>query len=85
MFAAMTPRLLLLAFVLAACTRASSAPTPAAAYPTSYETIITGGKIVDGTGNPWFYGDVGIAGGRIARITPAGRDVRSSARLPRFN
>jgi N-acyl-D-amino-acid deacylase len=37
-----------------------------------YDSILTGGRIVDGTGNPWFYGDVAIRGGRIARIAPAG-------------
>src|SRR4029079_2698614 len=52
---------------------------PAASYPSSYETIITGGKIIDGTGNAWVYGDVGIAGGRIARITPPGMLARASA------
>ena len=75
MFAAM--RLFILAFALAACTRPSSAPAPA--YPASYETVITGGKIVDGTGNPWFYGDVGIVGDRIARIAPAGMLTRVPA------
>jgi len=59
----------LLSIALAACSRASTAPSPA---PSSYETVITGGKIVDGTGNAWFYGDVGIVGDRIARIAPAG-------------
>jgi dihydroorotase/N-acyl-D-amino-acid deacylase len=79
MFAAMR-HLPLLALALAACARPSSAPTPAgASYPSSYETIITGGKIVDGTGNPWIYGDVGIAGGRIARITPPGMLARAQA------
>jgi dihydroorotase/N-acyl-D-amino-acid deacylase len=39
---------------------------------TSYDTILTGGRIVDGTGNPWFYGDLAIHGGRIARIAPPG-------------
>ena len=29
---------------------------------------IKGGKIVDGTGNPYFYGDVGINNGRITEI-----------------
>jgi N-acyl-D-amino-acid deacylase len=70
MFARMRP--LVLVFALVACTRASTTPASGRSYPASYETVITGGKIVDGTGNPWFYGDVGIAAGRIARITPAG-------------
>jgi len=62
-------RYLFLTLALAGCARASTAPSPA---PSSFETVITGGKIVDGTGNAWFYGDVGIVGDRIARITPAG-------------
>jgi len=33
-----------------------------------YDLIISSGRIVDGTGNPWFYGDVGIRGDRIRRI-----------------
>jgi len=28
-----------------------------------YDIIIKNGKIVDGTGNPWFYGDIGIKDG----------------------
>ncbi len=38
----------------------------------SYDVILAGGKIVDGTGNAWFYGDVAISGNRIAKITGAG-------------
>ena len=34
----------------------------------SYDVLIRGGQIVDGTGNPWFHGDIGIRGGRIATI-----------------
>ncbi len=34
--------------------------------------LITGGKIVDGTGNPWFFGDLLIEDDRIAAIAPAG-------------
>ena len=34
--------------------------------------MIDNGKIVDGTGNPWFYGDIAISGDHIARVTPAG-------------
>ena len=69
-----------LLFVLsfAACTRGPSpAPSPAASG--SYETIISGGKIIDGTGNAWVYGDIGIAAGRIARITPPGMLARAQA------
>lgn len=29
------------------------------------DILITGGKILDGSGNPWYYGDVGIKGDRI--------------------
>ena len=77
MFGHMRPTLLL-ALGLAACARPnSSAPTPAAA--SSYETIITGGKIIDGTGNAWVYGDIGLSGGRIARITPPGMLPRAQA------
>ena len=37
------------------------------------DVLIRGGKIVDGTGNPWFYGDIAIAGDRIAEVAPPGR------------
>ena len=33
-----------------------------------FDVVITGGKIVDGTGNPWFVGDVGVRGGVIAAV-----------------
>jgi dihydroorotase/N-acyl-D-amino-acid deacylase len=42
-----------------------------------YDTIIRGGKIVDGSGNPWFYGDVGIIGDRVAFIGHAAPDVKA--------
>ena len=38
----------------------------------SYDLILTGGRVVDGTGAAWFYGDVAILGDRIARVAPAG-------------
>jgi len=46
-----------------------------------YDIVLLGGKIVDGTGNAWFYGDLGIRGDRIARITPAGLLDSVPARL----
>lgn len=42
--------------------------SPRAEQPAQYDVLITGGRIVDGSGNPWFRGDVAIKDGRIARI-----------------
>jgi dihydroorotase/N-acyl-D-amino-acid deacylase len=47
---------------------------------TPYDTILTGGRIVDGTGNAWFYGDLAIQGGKIARIAPPGVLRNASAK-----
>lgn len=33
-----------------------------------FDTVITNGHIVDGTGSPWYSGDIGIRDGRIAAI-----------------
>ncbi len=33
-----------------------------------FDILIIRGKIVDGTGNPWFYGDIGIIGETIAEV-----------------
>jgi dihydroorotase/N-acyl-D-amino-acid deacylase len=43
-----------------------------AAFAQTYDSILTGGRVVDGTGNAWFYGDLAIKEGRIARIAPPG-------------
>jgi N-acyl-D-amino-acid deacylase len=47
-------------------------PAAVSPVPAEYDLVIANGRIVDGTGNPWFYGDIGIAGDRIARVAPAG-------------
>ena len=36
------------------------------------DKLIRGGRIIDGTGNPWFYGDVAIAGEQVVEVAPAG-------------
>jgi N-acyl-D-amino-acid deacylase len=36
------------------------------------DVILANGKIIDGCGNPWFWGDLAIRGGRIASIAPSG-------------
>lgn len=33
-----------------------------------YDVLIRGGKIVDGSGAPWYYGDVGIRRGKVAKL-----------------
>jgi N-acyl-D-amino-acid deacylase len=44
-----------------------------------YDVLITGGRIVDGTGAPWFTGDLALAGDRIVAIGHlAGRPARQT-------
>jgi N-acyl-D-amino-acid deacylase len=40
--------------------------------PTRFDVVIANGRIVDGTGAPWYRADVGIAGDRIAAIGALG-------------
>lgn len=39
---------------------------------TTPDLVIANGRIVDGCGNPWYYGDVAVRGDRIAAIGAAG-------------
>jgi N-acyl-D-amino-acid deacylase len=43
----------------------------------NYDILIKNGKIIDGTGNNWFYGNVAISNGKIIAV---GRDVNGSAK-----
>ncbi|HUJ32232.1 MAG TPA: D-aminoacylase [Candidatus Acidoferrum sp.] len=52
--------------VLTFAPRPSEAKHPADS--TSFDLVIRNGHIVDGTGSPWYSGDVGIRDGRIAAI-----------------
>src|SRR3712207_246448 len=66
---------------LAACTSAVRAgresPDPA------YDLVIENGRVVDGTGAAWFYGDVAIRSDRIARVARRGtlRNAPARSRL----
>jgi len=56
------------------------------AQTTAYDVLIRGGHVVDGTGNPWFAGDVAIKNGRIAAVgrlsnATASRIVDASNRI----
>jgi dihydroorotase/N-acyl-D-amino-acid deacylase len=44
------------------------------------DILIRGARIVDGTGNPWRYGDVALAGDRVLDIAPPGAIPAESAR-----
>ena len=43
------------------------------------DVLIRGGRVVDGTGNPWCYADVALAGDRIVEIAPPGSIPREAA------
>jgi N-acyl-D-amino-acid deacylase len=47
-----------------------------AAAAVEYDLIIANGHIIDGTGSPWYAGDVGISAGRIAAIGNLSRASR---------
>jgi dihydroorotase/N-acyl-D-amino-acid deacylase len=55
--------LLLLAFVPYAVGAQPAAP--------AYDLILRNARIVDGTGSPWYRGDIGVRGDTIARIAPS--------------
>ena len=63
----------------------------AAAQEPEYDLVLRGGRIVDGTGNPWFLGDVAIRGDRIVAVgdVPKGKvrreiDARGLVVAPGF-
>ncbi|MGH9333896.1 MAG: D-aminoacylase, partial [Vicinamibacteria bacterium] len=37
-----------------------------------FDVLIRGGRVLDGTGNPWFRRDIGVRGGRIAAVATRG-------------
>ena len=58
--------------LLAACGGSAPVATGVAPSTAPYDLVIGNGRIVDGTGNPWFWGDLAVRGDRIVRITPRG-------------
>jgi hypothetical protein len=55
---------------------------------TKYDVIIRNGRIIDGSGNPWYSGDIGVRDDRIAAIgklgnATAARVIDASVSYPR--
>lgn len=69
-----TAALLLLA--IAAC-----APLRRGGQRPTYDVVIADGRIVDGSGNPWYLGDVAIVRDRIAYVGPPRPGMRSARRV----
>lgn len=70
----------LLAGIVALGGCAPAAPARLAPDRGPYDVIIERGRVVDGTGNPWFAGDVAIRGDRIVAVTTAGGLRQATAR-----
>jgi dihydroorotase/N-acyl-D-amino-acid deacylase len=62
-----------------ACHPGPGAVQAAPSVRSHYDVIIGGGHVVDGTGNAWFAGDIGVAGDRIAHVGPAGSLAAATA------
>lgn len=58
--------------------RAAVSPGAAPSFE-PFDVIISNGRIVDGTGNAWYWGDVGVRGDRIVSVTPRGQLVFAAA------
>ena len=73
------------ALALSACTHPATNPTPNSGE--RFDVIIENGRVVDGTGAAWYYGDVGIRGDRIAAVTPRGllRNAAATTRVDARN
>ncbi len=54
--------------LLAVLTAPVCVPLLLAASPLQFDLVITNGHIIDGTGSPWYSGDVGIRDGKVAAI-----------------
>ncbi len=71
------PTLLLILLMVGAC---SGPEAGSEGGSTTYDLVIENGRIVDGTGNAWFLGDVAVAGDRIVAVVPGGGLAGAEAR-----
>jgi dihydroorotase/N-acyl-D-amino-acid deacylase len=77
----MKPALIVSILVVAGCAPRSSVETTAPGG--AYDVVIENGRVVDGTGAAWYYGDVALRGDRIAAIGPRGafHNARATTRV----
>lgn len=54
-------------------------PQPVEAAEPEYDLVIRGGRVIDGTGNPWFHGDVAVRGDKLVAVgrVPEGKAKRT--------
>jgi N-acyl-D-amino-acid deacylase len=74
------------AIAAAALTCSIGVSDAAGSKPTSFDIVIVGGHIIDGTGSPWYSGDVGIRDGHINAIgdlasAPRRRTIDAAGRV----
>src|SRR4051795_10302115 len=72
-----------LAVLVIAVAAAGQMARPAAQGP-RFDVVIANGRIVDGTGAPWFRGDIGIVGDRITAVGALG-DAAAATRIDAAN
>ena len=77
------PLSLALLALVAACAPPSAVGTGSAGHGSGFDVVIENGRVVDGTGASWYYGDVALRGDRIAAIGPRGafRTSRATSRV----
>lgn len=67
-----------------ACTPASPSrgvtPARGGAADSAYDVIIENGRVIDGSGNAWFYGDVALRGDRIMQVVRRGQLSHATAK-----
>ncbi len=73
-------------FALLHSAAAQHQPAPPAGSDQPFDIVIRNGRIVDGTGSPWYSGDLGIRNGKVAAIgnlgdKPAKRTIDAAGRV----
>ena len=78
-----TLRIAFIALLVTACAPRGGVETSSAGNTGEFDVIIENGRVVDGTGAAWYYGDVALRGDRIAAMGPRGafRSAQAKSRV----